>query len=211
MQFLSDLFVTCPECEGRRYQPHALKVLLHGRSIHDVLGMTVEEAVDFFRGPEFVNLKKAAQVASQLAILVEAGLGYLKLGQPLNTLSGGEAQRLKLVGHLIESAEQRQHDGRTSLLLLDEPTTGLHFDDIALLVKLLQRLVDEGGSLVVIEHNLDVIQCADWIIDLGPDGGAAGGQVVATGTPEAVAKVKESWTGRYLRDKFETQTSDAKG
>ncbi|MBV6499002.1 MAG: UvrABC system protein A [Prosthecobacter sp.] len=211
MQFLSDLFVTCPECEGRRYQPHALKVLLHGRSIHDVLGMTVEEAAGFFRGPEFVKAKKAAQVAGQLAVLAEAGLGYLKLGQPLNTLSGGEAQRLKLVGHLIESAEQRQSDGRTSLLLLDEPTTGLHFDDIALLVKLLQRLVDEGSSLVVIEHNLDVIQCADWIIDLGPDGGAAGGQVVATGTPEAVAEVKESWTGRYLREKFEMRTSDAKG
>jgi excinuclease ABC subunit A len=211
MQFLSDLFVTCPECEGRRYQPHALKVLLQGRSIHDVLGMTIDEAVGFFSGPEFVKAKKAAQVARQLAILVEAGLGYLKLGQPLNTLSGGEAQRLKLVGHLIESAEHRQHDGRTSLLLLDEPTTGLHFDDIALLVKLLQRLVDEGSSLVVIEHNLDVIQCADWVIDLGPDGGAAGGQVVATGTPEAVAQVKESWTGRYLREKLETRTSDAKG
>ncbi len=211
MQFLSDLFVTCPECEGRRYQPHALKVLLHGRSIHDVLGMTIEEAVEFFSGPEFVKVKKAVQVAGQLGILVEAGLGYLKLGQPLNTLSGGEAQRLKLVGHLIESAEQRQQDGRTSLLLLDEPTTGLHFDDIALLVKLLQRLVAEGSSLVVIEHNLDVIQCADWIIDLGPDGGAAGGQVVATGTPEAVAKVKESWTGRYLREKFEMRMSDAKG
>jgi excinuclease ABC subunit A len=207
MQFLSDLFVTCPECEGKRYQPHALKVLLHGKSIHDVLCMTIEESVDYFRQPEFAKAKKAAQVANQLSILTEAGLGYLKLGQPLNTLSGGEAQRLKLVGHLIESASQKTDDGKTSLLLLDEPTTGLHFDDIALLVKLLQRLVDEGNSLIVIEHNLDVIQCADWVIDLGPDGGAAGGQIVVTGTPETVAECKASWTGKYLAEKFSAQGS----
>ncbi|MES2594716.1 MAG: ATP-binding cassette domain-containing protein [Verrucomicrobiota bacterium] len=207
MQFLSDLFVTCPECEGKRYQPHALKVLLHGKSIHDVLGMTIEESVDYFRLPEFAKAKKAAQVANQLSILTEAGLGYLKLGQPLNTLSGGEAQRLKLVGHLIESASQRVPDSKTSLLLLDEPTTGLHFDDIALLVKLLQRLVNEGNSLIVIEHNLDVIQCADWVIDLGPDGGAAGGQLVIAGTPEVVAECDASWTGRYLKEKFATQGS----
>ncbi|GEP44801.1 excinuclease ABC subunit UvrA [Brevifollis gellanilyticus] len=207
MQFLSDLFVTCPECEGKRYQPHALKVLLHGKSIHDVLCMTIEESVDYFRQPEFAKAKKAAQVANQLSILTEAGLGYLKLGQPLNTLSGGEAQRLKLVGHLIESASQRVPDSKTSLLLLDEPTTGLHFDDIALLVKLLQRLVNEGNSLIVIEHNLDVIQCADWVIDLGPDGGAAGGQLVVTGTPETVAECKASWTGKYLAEKFSVHGS----
>jgi len=218
MQFLSDLYVTCPECEGKRYQPHALKIQLHGRSIHDVLRLTVEEASEWFGQMEAPGgnagaradasfIRKARQVAGQLAILVEAGLGYLKLGQPLNTLSGGEAQRLKLVGHLIESASEKDHDGRPTLLLLDEPTTGLHFDDIALLVKLLQRLVDEGNSLLVIEHNVDVIQCADWVIDLGPDGGAQGGQLVVAGTPEQVAACEGSWTGLYLAEKFGTKKS----
>jgi excinuclease ABC subunit A len=202
MQFLSDLFVTCPECDGKRYQPHALKIRLNGKNIHDVLGLTIEEAVEFFSQLEGTLKRRAKVVTDQLRILVEAGLGYLKLGQPLNTLSGGEAQRLKLVGHLIDSAKQPPIKSKTSLLLLDEPTTGLHFDDIALLVKLLQRLVDEGNSLIVIEHNLDVIQCADWVIDLGPDGGAAGGQIVAVGTPETVAECGESWTGKYLKEKF---------
>lgn len=213
MQFLSDLYVTCPECEGKRYQPHALKIQLHGKSIHDVLGLTVEEASEWFLTMEAPAtggtartdasfVRKARQVAEQLAILVEAGLGYLKLGQPLNTLSGGEAQRLKLVGHLIENASEKPTDGSSSLLLLDEPTTGLHFDDIALLVKLLQRLVEEGNSLLVIEHNVDVIQCADWVIDLGPDGGSAGGQLVVAGTPEQVAACDQSWTGKYLAEKF---------
>ena len=212
MQFLSDLYVTCPECEGKRYQPHALKIQLHGKSIHDVLGMTVEESSEWFTKMDAPAsggtvradasfIRKARQVGEQLAILVEAGLGYLKLGQPLNTLSGGEAQRLKLVGHLIENASEKGEAG-TSLLLLDEPTTGLHFDDIALLVKLLQRLVEEGNSLLVIEHNVDVIQCADWVIDLGPDGGSQGGQLVVAGTPEVVAACEASWTGRYLAEKF---------
>lgn len=213
MQFLSDLYVTCPECEGKRYQPHALKIFLQGRSIHDVLGLTVEEAADWFSKLEAPAsggtaradasfVRKAQQVAGQLSILVEAGLGYLKLGQPLNTLSGGEAQRLKLVGHLIESAGEKDREMKSALLLLDEPTTGLHFDDIALLVKLLQRLVNEGNSLLVIEHNVDVIQCADWVIDLGPDGGAQGGQLVVAGTPETVAACEASWTGKYLAEKF---------
>jgi len=207
MQFLSDLFVTCPECDGKRYQPHALKIRLNGKNIHDVLGLTIEEAVEFFSPLEGTLKRRAKVVTDQLRILVEAGLGYLKLGQPLNTLSGGEAQRLKLVGHLIDSAKQPPIKSKTSLLLLDEPTTGLHFDDIALLVKLLQRLVDEGNSLIVIEHNLDVIQCADWVIDLGPDGGAAGGQIVAVGTPEEVSECAESWTGRYLKAKFSVHSS----
>ncbi|MEN3943052.1 excinuclease ABC subunit UvrA [Prosthecobacter sp. SYSU 5D2] len=213
MQFLSDLYVTCPECEGKRYQPHALKIHLQGRSIHDVLGLTVEEAAEWFaklEAPagsgtpraEASFLRKAQQVSGQLSILVEAGLGYLKLGQPLNTLSGGEAQRLKLVGHLIENAGEKDADMKSALLLLDEPTTGLHFDDIALLIRLLQRLVNEGNSLLVIEHNVDVIQCADWVIDLGPDGGALGGQLVVAGTPETVAACAESWTGKYLAEKF---------
>ena len=197
MQFLSDLYVTCPECEGKRYQPPALKILLHGQSIHDVLGMTAEAAVEWFSSTLFESSKKAKQIVAQLHLLNEAGLGYLKLGQPLNTLSGGEAQRLKLIGHLIENPAG---SATGSLLLLDEPTTGLHFDDIALLVKLLQRLVDEGHSLLVIEHNLEVIKCADWVIDLGPEGGEAGGGLVIAGTPEEVADCAASHTGRYLHE-----------
>ena len=197
MQFLSDLYVTCPECEGKRYQPPALKILLHGQSIHDVLGMTAEAAVEWFSSALFESSKKAKQIVAQLHLLNEAGLGYLKLGQPLNTLSGGEAQRLKLIGHLIENPAGA---AAGSLLLLDEPTTGLHFDDIALLVKLLQRLVEEGHSLLVIEHNLEVIKCADWVIDLGPEGGEAGGGLVIAGTPEEVAECAASHTGRYLQE-----------
>ncbi len=192
MQFLSDLYVTCPECEGKRYQSHALKLTLQDKSIHDVLCMTVEDAVDWFSR---VPSKKANHVITPLKLLIEAGLGYLTLGQPLNTLSGGEAQRLKLVGHLLEPSPS----GKKSLLLLDEPTTGLHFDDILLLVKLLQRLVDEGHSLVVIEHNLDVIKCADWVIDLGPEGGQDGGHLVIAGTPEDLIACPTSHTGRYLK------------
>ena len=209
MQFLSDLYVTCPECEGKRYQPHALQIKLEGKSIHDVLQLTIEEAVAWFEGGASVSLapsqkKKITSLATQLSLLVEAGLGYLKLGQPLNTLSGGEAQRLKLVGHLLNSSNPQSaiRNPQSPLLLLDEPTTGLHFDDIALLLKLLQRLVDQGNSLIVIEHNLDVIQCADWVIDLGPEAGAAGGQITATGTPEQIAQCETSWTGKYLAQKF---------
>ncbi|MFM7606997.1 MAG: excinuclease ABC subunit UvrA [Prosthecobacter sp.] len=192
MQFLSDLFVTCPECEGKRYKPHALKILLNGKSIHDVLSMTIDDAVPWFASIEH---RAVASIHRSLQLVIDAGLGYLRLGQPLNTLSGGEAQRLKLVGHLLEP----QTPGKSSLLLLDEPTTGLHFDDIALLIKLLQRLVDEGNSLVVIEHNLEVIKCADWVLDLGPEGGAGGGTLVIAGTPEDVADCRASHTGRYLK------------
>lgn len=198
MQFLSDLFVTCPECLGRRYQAHALKIRLEGRNIHEVLGLTLEQAAEFFSAPAFAGQRKLAQAVAAMQIMVEAGLGYLTLGQPLNTLSGGEAQRLKLVGHLLE-LQGGAAQGGDSLLLLDEPTTGLHFDDIAMLVKLLQRLVDGGCSLVVIEHNLEVIACADWIIDLGPEGGNQGGQLVICGTPEQVEQCDASHTGRHLR------------
>ncbi|MDB6137328.1 MAG: excinuclease family protein [Verrucomicrobiaceae bacterium] len=201
MQFLSDLYVTCPECEGKRFQAPALKLLLNDKNIHEVLSMTVEDATAWFHKIAIspappTTTKKAANVVRQLAMLTEAGLGYLRLGQPLNTLSGGEAQRLKLIGHLLEPGST----DKKSLLLLDEPTTGLHFDDIALLIKLLQRLANEGHSLLVIEHNLEVIKCADWIIDLGPEGGAAGGALVVAGTPATVADCAESHTGRYLRD-----------
>ena len=193
MQFLSDLYVRCAECEGRRFQPHVLKVKLEGRSIHEVLELTVSEAIKFFTA-----LGEAGTLARPLLVLEEVGLGYLRLGQPLNTLSGGESQRLKLVRHLTDGGERERKNG--DLFIFDEPTTGLHFDDIALLVRLFQRLVEAGNSIVVIEHNLEVMKCADWIIDLGPEGGEEGGRVVASGTPEEVAKVADSHTGRYLRE-----------
>ncbi len=196
MQFLSDLYVRCPECEGRRYQPHILEIQLGGVSIHGVLEMTVTRAIGFFSdlaGQGHILPQKAAAVAGPLRLLEEVGLGYLTLGQPLNVLSGGESQRLKLVERLAKRAE----DG--ALLILDEPTTGLHFDDVAMLVKVFARLVEQGNSLLVIEHNLEVIKCADYVIDLGPEAGAEGGRLVAAGTPEEVAEVAESHTGRYLR------------
>ncbi len=196
MQFLSDLYVSCPECEGRRYQPHALRYKLHGKSVTEILDLTVEEAVAFFGG---MDSKRAASIVAPFRLLCEAGLGYLKLGQPLNTLSGGEAQRLKLIGHLLEP----NTSDKKTLFLLDEPTTGLHFDDIALLIKLLQRLVNEGHSLLVIEHNIEVIKCADWVLDLGPEAGAQGGELVAEGTPEEVARCERSWTGKFLTEALE--------
>ena len=222
MQFLSDLFVRCAECEGKRFQLHVLKVRLHDKSIHDILQLTVSEAIEFFAQ---IGEEPGAQISSGLRVLEEVGLGYLRLGQPLNTLSGGESQRLKLVGHLTATENiQLQKDSRASsstsnsvgireqaaqrrngkvignLFIFDEPTMGLHFDDVAMLLQLFQRLVDRGHSIVVIEHNLEVIKCADWIIDLGPEAGEAGGEVVATGTPEEIAWVKHSHTGKFLRD-----------
>jgi len=193
MQFLSDLYVRCAECEGRRFQPHVRKVKLEGRSIHEVLELTVSEAVRFFTA-----LGEAKTLARPLLVLEEVGLGYLRLGQPLNTLSGGESQRLKLVRHLTDRGGCKTKNG--DLFIFDEPTTGLHFDDIALLVRLFQRLVEAGNSIVVIEHNLEVMKCADWIVDLGPEGGEEGGQVIAAGTPEEVAKVAASHTGQFLRE-----------
>jgi len=196
MQFLSDVFVRCPECEGRRYQEHVLKVRLDGKTIHDVLELTVTAAIEFFTGVGAIMEVTAAKIAAivePLRILAEVGLGYLTLGQPLNVLSGGESQRLKLVERLA----CRNEDG--ALLILDEPTTGLHFDDVAMLVKVFGRLVEQGNSLLVIEHNLEVIKCADYVVDLGPEAGSKGGFVVATGTPEEVSEVEESHTGRYLR------------
>ena len=201
MQFLSDLFVRCAECEGKRFQPHVLKVRLHGKSIHDVLELTVSEAIQFFGQ---LGDECGAEISAGLKVLEEVGLGYLRLGQPLNTLSGGESQRLKLVGHLAETGERKPDTGkdgnaRGNLFIFDEPTTGLHFDDVAMLLRLFQRLVDRGHSIVVIEHNLEVIKCADWIVDLGPEAGDAGGEVVAVGTPEQVVRVENSHTGKFLR------------
>jgi excinuclease ABC subunit A len=196
MQFLSDLYVRCAECEGRRFQPHVLRVQLHGKSIHDVLQLTVSEAIEFF-----AQIGESEKLGNPLHVLDEVGLGYLRLGQPLNTLSGGESQRLKLVRHLADESARPNQNGSAhgNLLIFDEPTTGLHFDDVAMLVKLFQRLVEAGNTIIVIEHNLEVIKCADWVIDLGPEAGAEGGKLVAAGTPEAVARVEASHTGRYLR------------
>ena len=200
MQFLSDVFVRCPECEGTRYTRDALEVKLHGQSIHDILEMTVDRAAAFLGADEFAKAKLARDAVTSLAVLQDVGLGYLRLGQPLNTLSGGESQRLKLVGHLLQNKPKATGPRpKTNLLIFDEPTTGLHFDDIAMLMKVFHRLVESGESLLVIEHNLDVIRSADWVIDLGPEAGTGGGQIVATGTPEQIAKVQQSHTGAALR------------
>jgi len=185
MNFLPDLFVTCSECAGARFNRQTLQVRYRNQSIADVLEMPIERAIDFFEN--FANLYRTLQC------LVDVGLGYLPLGQPSTTVSGGEAQRIKLATQLA-----RVDTGKT-LYLLDEPTTGLHFDDIRRLLDVLNRLVDRGNTVIVIEHNLDVIKCADWIIDLGPEGGDAGGEVMATGTPEQIAEIAENHTGRYLQ------------
>lgn len=188
MQFLPDVYVTCDACKGRRYNREALEITYKGKNIAEVLDMTVEEALVFFDA--------IPAIKHRLETLYDVGLGYLRLGQPATTLSGGEAQRVKLAAELA-----RRATGRT-LYLLDEPTTGLHFADVEKLLQVLQRLVDTGNTVVVIEHNLDVIKCADWIIDLGPEGGEDGGYVVAEGTPEEVAANPRSYTGQYLRAKL---------
>jgi excinuclease ABC subunit A len=185
MHFLPDVPVRCPACRGRRFKRDVLAVQYRGRDVASVLEMTVEEALALFQD--------VPAAASRLAFMVDVGLGYLPLGQPATTLSGGEAQRVKLAKEL-----GRRAAGRT-LYLLDEPTTGLHMADTARLLAVLQRLVDAGNTVVVIEHNLDLIRAADWIIDLGPEGGEAGGRIVAEGTPEEVAWAETSFTGAFLR------------
>lgn len=213
MQFLSDIFIRCPACLGRRYRTEILEVRIRpfgvaaGRalSIADVLDSTAEEAIQFLEG--FGKSRRATSAIRQLRWLADVGLGYLKLGQPLNTLSGGENQRLKLAKHLADysteatglSGQGRGAAGSTDLFIFDEPTTGLHFHDVSILLGVFQRLVDNGHSVLVIEHNLDVLKSADWLIDLGPGGGTEGGQIVAEGTPEDVAGSNESATGMALR------------
>ena len=185
MHFLPDIYVPCDVCHGARYNRETLEVQYKGKTIRDVLEMTIEQAHEFFAAVPVVKRK--------LQTLLDVGLGYIRLGQSATTLSGGEAQRVKLALEL-----SKRDTGRT-LYILDEPTTGLHFADIDLLLKVLQRLSDAGNSVVVIEHNLDVIKTADWLIDLGPEGGAGGGQIIAEGTPEAVADNPASHTGQYLQ------------
>jgi len=185
MQFLADVFVPCEQCEGRRFKSQVLEVRYRGKNVTDVLDLTVREALTFF--------SNTPKVLRRLQVLDEIGLGYLRLGQPATTLSGGEAQRIKIAAHLAS------HAGERRLYILDEPTTGLHFDDIAKLLSAFRKLLEAGHTLAVIEHNLDVIKTADWIIDLGPEGGEQGGEVIAMGTPEQVAYVEGSHTGRYLQ------------
>jgi excinuclease ABC subunit A len=185
MLFLPDVYVECDVCKGRRYNEETLQVRYRGKNIHEVLEMSVEEALEFF--------KNVPTIYRTLSLLNEVGLGYIKLGQPATTLSGGEAQRIKLASELRKIAT-----GKT-IYILDEPTVGLHFEDVKKLIDVLHRLVDKGNTVIVIEHNLDVVKNADYIIDLGPEGGEQGGYVVACGTPEEVAKVESSHTGKFLR------------
>ena len=185
MHFLPDIYVPCEVCKGKRYNRETLEVRYKGKNIHEVLEMTVEEALPFFENLPRLN--------KRIQTLKDVGLGYVKLGQPSTTLSGGEAQRVKLATEL-----SKQSTGST-VYILDEPTTGLHTADVHQLVEVLQRFVDKGNTVVVIEHNLDVIKTADYIIDLGPEGGSGGGTVVCTGTPEEVAAHPESYTGKYLK------------
>jgi len=186
MNFLSDVYVPCEECGGDRYNDETLDVTYKDATIADVLQMDVEEAYDFFEGHSGIRRR--------LELLLDVGLGYMRLGQPSTTLSGGEAQRVKL------AEELGKKDSGETLYLLDEPTTGLHSEDERKLIEVLHRLVDNGNTVVVIEHELDLVKNADTIVDLGPEGGENGGEVVATGTPEAVAREEASHTGQYLRD-----------
>jgi excinuclease ABC subunit A len=184
------VYIPCETCKGQRYNRDTLQVTFKGHNIADVLAMSIEEALHFF--------EHQPRIARVLQTLYDVGLGYIKLGQPAPTLSGGEAQRVKLSSEL-----GKRSTGRT-MYILDEPTTGLHFEDIRRLLGVLQRLVDAGNTVVVIEHNLDVVKTADWIIDLGPEGGDEGGRIVAEGTPEQVAAVSDSYTGKFLREVLES-------
>ena len=185
MNFLPDVYVPCEVCDGARYNRETLEVHYKGKTIAEVLDMPIEEAAEFFAA--------VPAISRHLKTLVDVGLGYVRLGQPAPTLSGGEAQRVKLASEL-----QKRQTGRT-VYVLDEPTTGLHFEDVRKLLGVLGKLVDEGNTVIVIEHNLDVIKTADWVIDMGPEGGGGGGTVVATGTPEEIAAVPDSHTGQFLR------------
>jgi excinuclease ABC subunit A len=186
MVFLPDVYVPCEVCKGKRYNRETLEVRYKGKNITEVLEMTIDEAVEFFR--------PIPKIFRKLETLEQVGLGYIRMGQPATTLSGGEAQRMKLAAELSKRAT-----GNT-FYILDEPTTGLHFEDVKRLLAVLHKLVDQGNTVLVIEHNLDVIKTADWIIDMGPEGGTGGGEVIGAGTPEAIAKIERSHTGAFLRN-----------
>ncbi|MFT7588490.1 MAG: excinuclease ABC subunit A [Limisphaerales bacterium] len=188
MNFLPDVHVQCDRCFGKRYNRETLEVLYKGKSIADVLDMTVDDGVSFF--------KPIPNIYRKLKTLQDVGLGYIGIGQSSTTLSGGEAQRVKL------SSELSKRDTGQTFYILDEPTTGLHFEDVSVLLSVLDKLVARGNTVLVIEHNMDVIKVADYIIDLGPEGGSGGGKIIATGTPEQVSKVKGSYTGQYLKEEL---------
>jgi excinuclease ABC subunit A len=188
MHFLPDVYVTCETCGGKRYNRETLEIRYRGKNIHDVLTMTVDTAVEFF------SPHKA--ISERLELIRDVGLGYIQLGQPATTLSGGEAQRVKLSAELAKKKQGR------ILYILDEPTTGLHYFDVQKLLSVLQRLVDLGNTVVVIEHNLDVVAASDWVIDLGPEGGEEGGYLVSEGTPSEIAADLNSYTGKFLADMF---------
>ena len=194
MYFLADLYVPCADCEGKRFKDKILQVQVKEHSIHDVLNLTVDQAVAFFA-------TSCPKVLKGLRVLQQLGLGYLTLGQPATTLSGGETQRLKIARELANTPKRSPanpgHNG--ALYILDEPTRGLHLEDITRLLTVLNQLVEEGNTVLVVEHHLDVIKCADWVIDLGPGGGEAGGHIVAQGPPEATANTPQSLTGQYLK------------
>jgi excinuclease ABC subunit A len=218
MQFLADVELICEDCKGTRFKPSVLEVRFKGKNIHEVLNLTVREAMQFFSGQP--------KITDKLRVLEEVGLGYLRLGQSATTLSGGEAQRMKLAAHLIPASRPRNFEpeteeekeerkrvraGKGTLYIFDEPTTGLHFDDVSKLLTAFRKLIDAGGSVLVIEHNMDVIKTADWIIDLGPEGGERGGEVVVTGPPEAVAKCSKSHTGKWLSRILKSENSQSNG
>jgi excinuclease ABC subunit A len=196
MQFMADLVLECEACHGHRFKHDILDVRYEGKNIDDVLNMTITEAIQFFSAD-----KKAQTIVKRLQTLEDVGLGYIKLGQSSTTLSGGESQRVKLATEL-----SKKDTGKT-LYILDEPTTGLHFEDIRILMDVLQRLVDRGNTVIVIEHNLDVIKLADHIIDIGPEGGRAGGTILSTGTPEEVAKSKKGFTPKFLKEELKRSKS----
>jgi excinuclease ABC subunit A len=186
MQFLADLYLPCDDCDGTRFKKEIREITFRGKNLIDVLNMTVDTALEFFNGKQ--------KIERYLQVLSDVGLGYIKLGQPSNTLSGGEAQRVKLAAHLAVSRDKKH-----TLFIFDEPTTGLHFNDISKLLECFKLLLSRNNSVVIIEHNLDIIKCADHIIDLGPEAGERGGEIVAEGTPEEIIKVENSWTGKYLK------------
>jgi len=189
MQFMADIFLTCETCNGKRFKQHVLDVLYNEKNVDDVLSMTIDEALEFFA--------KEPKILAKIKPLVDVGLGYVHLGQSSNTLSGGEAQRIKLASFLVKG-----NNAHKTLFIFDEPTTGLHFHDIKKLLKSFDALLDHGNTIIVIEHNMDVIKCADWVIDIGPEGGNHGGKVVFEGLPENLIKEKNSYTGKYLKERF---------
>jgi excinuclease ABC subunit A len=195
MQFMANIELPCEACNSKRFKAETLEILFQSKSISDILEMTIDDAVEFFGQDESNRLCR--KINERLKPLQEVGLGYVQLGQSSSTLSGGEAQRIKLATFLIGGSSTTQ-----TLFIFDEPTTGLHFHDVAKLLKSFNALIDRGHSIIVIEHNLDVIKCADWIIDIGPEGGEEGGNIVAEGTPEEVAKNKISYTAKYLKEKL---------